>query len=288
MKMMSDPDISVVDTKFSERIISKYESFPPYEPTLITPLSKKLHKYSCYPHNLTLALPSIFKSSILNKYIQKSSSDSLYNNIQINMDLNLPTIQHQWAKNKKKDFEIFSSQSYEYIKKQYKQTNRTFSLYFKGKSFTTYNIIPINHLKIVKDHTNKYLKNLINESSSKNILNSLLFTNILLKKSDSLKNHYNIGAKDDKIINTVLKSELNEFNNLKLHAKELSYYYPEMEHQKTFQAETVKEKILGKDQGFQDSNNSIPDIDVNKMADQVYSIIERKIKIERERRGLFV
>lgn len=288
MKMMSDPDISVVDTKFSERIISKYESFPPHEPTIITPLSKKLHKYSCYPHNLTLALPSIFKSSILNKYIQKSSSDSLYNNIQINMDLNLPTIQHQWAKNKKKDFEIFSSQSYEYIKKQYKQTNRTFSLYFKGKSFTTYNIIPINHLKIVKDHTNKYLKNLINESSSKNILNSLLFTNILLKKSDSLKNHYNIGAKDDKIINTVLKSELNEFNNLKLHAKELSYYYPEMEHQKTFQSETVKEKILEKDQGFQDSNNSIPDIDVNKMADQVYSIIERKIKIERERRGLFV
>lgn len=288
MKMMSAPEIRLVDNNFSERIISKYESFP-HEPTLITPLSKKLYNNPYYSNNLTLALPFLFKSSILNEHIQKSLSDSFYNLILINLN-NLSIKKHQWAKNKKKDFGIFSSQSHEYIKKHLKHTNRRFSLYFKDKYSKTNNITPINHLKTARYHMNKDLKNLINinESSSKEIPNSLFSRNILLKKSDSLKNHYNIGSNEDKIVNTVLKSELNGFNNLKIHTKELSYYYPEMEHQKTFQTEIVKQKILEKDQGFQDSNNSIPDIDVNKMADQVYSIIERKIKIERERRGLFV
>lgn len=323
--MINALDISLADGRFHERITGKYENFSPHSPNLISPLSKKLRNYPHYPSSLTYFLPFIFKSSILNKNIQKSSSRSFYNNTLINLDFNLQSINYRLFESQNNDLKLFFSKSYKYIKKQLKQKNNPLKLNIKDVSFntitnktlnyplnsekhihahlkylnksgttlkfgetvTTNNTETIHQLKMAKKHVHKYLKNLIDESASENITNSLLSTNIVLKKFNTLKNNYRL-IEDNKTLSKVTHKESNDFNSPEIHAQELSYYSPDMEHLETFQSETVKEKILEKDQGFQDFTNSIPDIDVNKMADQVYSIIERKIKIERERRGLFV
>ncbi|MDG3548133.1 hypothetical protein [Methanobacterium formicicum] len=65
--------------------------------------------------------------------------------------------------------------------------------------------------------------------------------------------------------------------------------YPKMEHFKSLNPEIVNEKVINQHEISETSypKPGTPEIDVNQIADQVYSVIERKIMIEKERRGLF-
>jgi len=64
-----------------------------------------------------------------------------------------------------------------------------------------------------------------------------------------------------------------------------NYVYPKIEHPKSVQTEVTKEKVIEKED-FQ-KTPQVPEIDLNRIVDQVYSSIEMKLKIEKERRGLF-
>jgi len=64
--------------------------------------------------------------------------------------------------------------------------------------------------------------------------------------------------------------------------------YPEIEHVKSTKTEIVKEKVIEKEiaSKIQNETPKIPEIDINRLADTVYQLIERKMRIERERRGI--
>jgi len=61
--------------------------------------------------------------------------------------------------------------------------------------------------------------------------------------------------------------------------------YPELEHLEPVQAKIIKERDVLKSES--DSGRESIAIDLNRISDQVYSMIERRVRIERERRGLY-
>jgi hypothetical protein len=65
--------------------------------------------------------------------------------------------------------------------------------------------------------------------------------------------------------------------------------YPEIEHVASTHAEIIKERVIEKEVESKPPQGTpqLPSIDVNRLADQVYSVIERKIRIEKERRGFY-
>jgi hypothetical protein len=65
--------------------------------------------------------------------------------------------------------------------------------------------------------------------------------------------------------------------------------YPEIEHVASTHTEVMKEKVIEKGEESKPlhATPQLPSIDVNRLADQVYSFIERKLRIEKERRGLY-
>jgi len=64
--------------------------------------------------------------------------------------------------------------------------------------------------------------------------------------------------------------------------------YPEIEHAAPTNMEVIKERVIEKEVESK-SPQITPQpsgIDANRLADQIYQLIERRVRIERERRGL--
>jgi hypothetical protein len=69
----------------------------------------------------------------------------------------------------------------------------------------------------------------------------------------------------------------------------LYHTYPKIEHVTSTHTEVMKERVLEKGEESKPPlvTPQLPSIDVNRLADQVYQMMERKLRIERERRGLY-
>jgi D-hexose-6-phosphate mutarotase len=65
--------------------------------------------------------------------------------------------------------------------------------------------------------------------------------------------------------------------------------YPEIEHITHTHTEVIKESVVGKEVDSRPSEvtSQSATVDITRLADQVYSSIERKLMIEKERRGLY-
>ena len=65
--------------------------------------------------------------------------------------------------------------------------------------------------------------------------------------------------------------------------------YPEIEHIIHTHTEVIKESVVekGVDSRPSEVTSQSATADINRLADQVYSSIERKLMIEKERRGLY-
>ena len=70
--------------------------------------------------------------------------------------------------------------------------------------------------------------------------------------------------------------------------KNIYHTYPEIEHVASTHTEIIKERVIEKEEESKPPQVTpqLPSIDANRLADQVYSFIERKMRIEKERRGL--
>ena len=83
-------------------------------------------------------------------------------------------------------------------------------------------------------------------------------------------------------------------NNKQMHTSEVEkapiyHTYPEIEHVTSTHTEIMKERVIEKGEESEPPHATpqLPSIDVNRLADQVYQMMERKLRIERERRGLY-
>ena len=81
-----------------------------------------------------------------------------------------------------------------------------------------------------------------------------------------------------------------EINRLMTEKTNIYRAYPEIEHVAPTHAEIIKERVVERevDSGSPEvTSQSAAVVDINRLADQVYSSIERKLVIEKERRGLY-
>jgi hypothetical protein len=64
--------------------------------------------------------------------------------------------------------------------------------------------------------------------------------------------------------------------------------HPEIEHVTSTHTEIVKERVIERESDSKplQVTPQPPSIDADRMADQIYLLIERRVRIERERRGL--
>ncbi|MGB3458297.1 MAG: hypothetical protein WBB08_03165 [Halobacteriota archaeon] len=62
--------------------------------------------------------------------------------------------------------------------------------------------------------------------------------------------------------------------------------YPKIEHVTAKHTEIIKERVIEKEDKASHATPQLPSIDLNRLTDQVYQMMTRKIRIERERRGL--
>jgi len=62
--------------------------------------------------------------------------------------------------------------------------------------------------------------------------------------------------------------------------------YPKIEHVTATHTEIIKERVIEKEDKVPYATPQLPSIDVNRLTDQVYQMMARKMRIERERRGL--
>ena len=62
--------------------------------------------------------------------------------------------------------------------------------------------------------------------------------------------------------------------------------YPEIEHVTSTHTEIIKERVIEKEDKPAQVTPQLPSIDVNRLAGQIYQLIERRVRIEKERRGL--
>jgi len=64
--------------------------------------------------------------------------------------------------------------------------------------------------------------------------------------------------------------------------------YPELEHVEPVRAKIIEEReVLRENKSEPDLGRQLIDLNLNRLSDQVYSLIEKRIRIERERRGLY-
>ncbi|KAF5437069.1 hypothetical protein C5S35_06020 [Candidatus Methanophagaceae archaeon] len=82
-------------------------------------------------------------------------------------------------------------------------------------------------------------------------------------------------------------------NNKQMHTSEVEkapiyHTYPEIEHVTSTHVE-IKERVIekGEESKQPHATPQLPGIDVNRLADEVYQMMERKLRIEKERRGLY-
>jgi D-hexose-6-phosphate mutarotase len=78
----------------------------------------------------------------------------------------------------------------------------------------------------------------------------------------------------------------NEQMQLGIKKAPIYHTYPKIEHVTSTHRELIKEKVIEKEDRTPHATPQLPSIDVNRLADQIYQVIERRVRIERERRGL--
>ena len=78
----------------------------------------------------------------------------------------------------------------------------------------------------------------------------------------------------------------NEQKQLGIEEVPLYHTYPRIEHVTYTHTELIKEKVIEKEDKPLQATPQLPSFDLNRLTDQVYQLLERKIRIERERRGL--
>jgi hypothetical protein len=80
----------------------------------------------------------------------------------------------------------------------------------------------------------------------------------------------------------------NEQMQLGMKKAPIYHTYPKIEHVTSTHTELIKERVIEKKEDIKPlhATPQLPSIDLNRLTDQVYQMLERKIRIERERRGL--
>ena len=78
----------------------------------------------------------------------------------------------------------------------------------------------------------------------------------------------------------------NEQKQLGIEKVPLYHSYPRIEHVTSTHTELIKEKVIEKEDKPLQATPQLPSFDLNRLTDKVYQLLERKIRIERERRGL--
>ena len=78
----------------------------------------------------------------------------------------------------------------------------------------------------------------------------------------------------------------NEQMQLGIRKAPIYHTYPEIEHVTSTHTEIIKERVIEKEEKNLHATPQLPSIDLNRLTDQVYQMLERKVRIERERRGL--
>ena len=80
----------------------------------------------------------------------------------------------------------------------------------------------------------------------------------------------------------------NEQMQLGIKKAPIYHTYPKIEHVTATHTEIIKERVIEKKEDIKPlhATPQLPSIDLNRLTDQVYQMLARKIRIERERRGL--
>ena len=80
----------------------------------------------------------------------------------------------------------------------------------------------------------------------------------------------------------------NEQMQLGIKKAPIYHTYPKIEHVTATHTEIIRERVIEKKEDIKPlhATPQLPSIDLNRLTDQVYQMLERKVRIERERRGL--
>ena len=81
-------------------------------------------------------------------------------------------------------------------------------------------------------------------------------------------------------------NEQTHLNTPEVEKVPIYHTYPKIEHVTATHTEIIKERVIEKEDKVSHATPQLPRIDVNRLTDQVYQMMARKIRIERERRGL--
>lgn len=135
----------------------------------------------------------------------------------------------------------------------------------------------------------EHQKNLVSNGIKKAKIENIELT-VFNRNLPVITRPFNSGHKMFPEIYKQLEENITSFRPYSMELQRQLYYqfYPEIEHLKSRKTEVVKEKIVEKEIApeTQYQNPKIPEIDLNRFADTVYQLIERKMRIEKERRGL--
>jgi len=84
----------------------------------------------------------------------------------------------------------------------------------------------------------------------------------------------------------IMNNKQRALNNMEMEKAPIYHTYPKIEHVTSTHTELIKEKVIEKEDKPLQATPQLPSFDLNRLTDQVYQLLERKIRIERERRGL--
>jgi hypothetical protein len=86
----------------------------------------------------------------------------------------------------------------------------------------------------------------------------------------------------------IMNNKQRALNNMEMEKAPIYHTYPKIEHVTATHTEIIKERVIEKEEDIKPlhATPQLPSIDLNRLTDQVYQMLERKIRIERERRGL--
>ncbi|MCK4731498.1 MAG: hypothetical protein KAT65_03480, partial [Methanophagales archaeon] len=91
---------------------------------------------------------------------------------------------------------------------------------------------------------------------------------------------------DSTFIN-IMNNKQRALNKMEMEKAPIYHTYPKIEHVTSTHTEIIKERVIEKeDIKPLHATPQLPSIDLNRLTDQVYQMLERKVRIERERRGL--
>jgi hypothetical protein len=85
-----------------------------------------------------------------------------------------------------------------------------------------------------------------------------------------------------------ISNKKNEQMQLGIKKAPIYHTYPKIEHVTATHTEIIKERVIEKKEDIKTlhATPQLPSIDLNRLTDQVYQMLARKVRIERERRGL--